>query len=239
MIGTMPPSGVKLSCMALTEPLEAAVVATAQRLELAMPKRTSLPSMLAGIEAERGEVRIAVRLRPSSRRHAGEEDDRHGGVERPALPLVLDHPAEGVGQRGRDQQDEEHLEEVAERRRVLVGDGRVGVEEAAAVGAELLDRDLRGRRALARASAWRLRAWSRRHRRRGSAARPARRGTSARDDRDRQQHVERAARQIDPEVADGLAPRRARRRGSARWRGRCRWRPTRSSASSGPPSGVR
>ena len=47
-IGISPPSGVKLSCMALTEPFEAAVVATAHRLELAMPKRTSLPSMLAG-----------------------------------------------------------------------------------------------------------------------------------------------------------------------------------------------
>ena len=44
----MPPSGVKLSCMELTEPFEAAVVATSHRLELAMPKRTSLPSMLAG-----------------------------------------------------------------------------------------------------------------------------------------------------------------------------------------------
>ncbi len=32
--------------MALTEPLEADVVAVAQRAELAMPKRISLPSML-------------------------------------------------------------------------------------------------------------------------------------------------------------------------------------------------
>ena len=48
MMGIIPPSGVKLSCIALTEPFEASVVATAHRLELAMPKRTSLPSMLAG-----------------------------------------------------------------------------------------------------------------------------------------------------------------------------------------------
>ena len=32
--------------MALTEPFEAAVVAVAQSAEFAMPKRTSLPSML-------------------------------------------------------------------------------------------------------------------------------------------------------------------------------------------------
>jgi hypothetical protein len=45
-MGTSPPSGVKLSCMALTEPLEAAVVAVAHSALLVMPKRTSLPSML-------------------------------------------------------------------------------------------------------------------------------------------------------------------------------------------------
>ena len=47
-MGIIPPSGVKLSCIEFTEPFDAAVVATAHRLELAMPKRTSLPSMLAG-----------------------------------------------------------------------------------------------------------------------------------------------------------------------------------------------
>ena len=101
------------------------------------------------IEAKRGEVRIARAFRPVGDQHAREEHDRHGGVERPALPLVLHHTAEGVGQRRRDQQDVKHLDEVAERRRVLVGHRRVGVPEAAAVGAELLDRDLRGGRPLA------------------------------------------------------------------------------------------
>lgn len=37
---------VKLSCMALTEPLEADVVATSQMLESTGPKRLSLPSQL-------------------------------------------------------------------------------------------------------------------------------------------------------------------------------------------------
>ena len=44
--GTRPPSGVNESCIELTEPFEAAVVAVAQSAELATPKRTSLPSML-------------------------------------------------------------------------------------------------------------------------------------------------------------------------------------------------
>ena len=34
------------SCIELTEPFDAAVVAVAHSAELAMPKRTSLPSML-------------------------------------------------------------------------------------------------------------------------------------------------------------------------------------------------
>jgi hypothetical protein len=41
---------------------------------------------------------------------------------------------------------ERQLEKFAERRRVLERVRRVDVEEPAAVGAELLDRDLRGRR---------------------------------------------------------------------------------------------
>ena len=45
-IGAKPPSGVKESCIELTEPLEAAVVAVAQSAEFTTPKRVSLPSML-------------------------------------------------------------------------------------------------------------------------------------------------------------------------------------------------
>ena len=44
--GTRPPSGVKLSCIALTAPHEASVVTVAYSAEAATPKRASLPSML-------------------------------------------------------------------------------------------------------------------------------------------------------------------------------------------------
>ena len=44
--GTAPPSGVNASCTPLTEPFDASVVTVAQRAVSAMPKRTSLPSML-------------------------------------------------------------------------------------------------------------------------------------------------------------------------------------------------
>jgi len=46
-IGTKPPSGVNESCIELTEPFDAEVVAVAHNAELAMPKRVSLPSMFA------------------------------------------------------------------------------------------------------------------------------------------------------------------------------------------------
>ena len=45
-IGIMPPSGVNESCMAFTAPVEVAVVEVAHRAELAIPNRTSLPSIL-------------------------------------------------------------------------------------------------------------------------------------------------------------------------------------------------
>ena len=112
-----------------------------------MPKRTSLPSMLPPVEAERVERGVAVALRPSRRRDAGEEQHDHRGEDRPALALVADHPAERVGQRRADREDREHLHEVGERGRVLERMRGVGVEEAAAVGAEHLDRFLRGDRA--------------------------------------------------------------------------------------------
>ena len=45
-IGGIPPIGVKLSCMQLTEPFEVPVVAAAQRAHVDGPKRSSLPSRL-------------------------------------------------------------------------------------------------------------------------------------------------------------------------------------------------
>jgi hypothetical protein len=44
-------------------------------------------------------------------------------------------------------EDRDHLHEIRQRRRVLERMRRIGIEEAAAIGAEHLDRDLRGDRA--------------------------------------------------------------------------------------------
>ena len=81
--------------------------------------------------------------------HADDEEDEHRREDRPALALAADHAPVGVGEAGRDDQDQQHLDEVGQAARVLEREGGVDVEEAAAVGAELLDHLLRGDRALA------------------------------------------------------------------------------------------
>ena len=46
-IATPPPSGVKLSCMEFTDPVEVSVVASANSADSGPPNRTSLPSIAA------------------------------------------------------------------------------------------------------------------------------------------------------------------------------------------------
>ena len=99
-----------LSCMALTEPLLAAVVTTAHKAEDAMPKRTSLPlhisagSLLAHplIDAETAKVRVAGLLGPKHNRDDTEENKEHRGEDSQALPFVFHHTPERETQGGRD-----------------------------------------------------------------------------------------------------------------------------------------
>ena len=117
---------------------------------------------------------------------------------------LLDHAPVHRGQRGRDGEDGEHLDEVREPRRVLERHRRVHVEEAAAVGAEQLDRLLAGDRPEEELLAAAREA--------GGVAVPASVcttpwDTSARptSDGERQQHVEDRPQQVDVEDAE-LAP---------------------------------
>ena len=221
--------------MALTAPQEAAVVITANSAEATMPKRTSLPSMLPPVRPSALKRVVAVRFGPVADGDAGDEQHAHHGKDRPALALVADHAAEHVGERRADREDRDHLHEVRQRGRVLERMRGVGVEEAAAIGAEHLDRDLRGDRAdrdglLGAFERGRIDIGAERLRH----ALPDQEQRV--DDADRQQDVERAAGDIDPEIADRLASRRARSRGSARPRARCRSPPTGSSGASGRAS---
>ena len=56
----IPPSGVKLSCMELTEPLDAAVVKVAQVDEAAIPNRVSLPLHISARLIGHGNIDISV-----------------------------------------------------------------------------------------------------------------------------------------------------------------------------------
>ena len=77
-------------------------------------------------------------------RSAAHEKNEHNGEQGPTLAVVPHDLAERVGEGGRYGQNEEHLQKVHGRRRVLEGMRGVGVEEAAAVRAEQLNGFLRG-----------------------------------------------------------------------------------------------
>ena len=140
----------------LTAPQEASVVTVAKSVESPIPNRTSLPSMLPPVPPAVGSGRDAgllvdrVAALLGDRRDDGpdQEQERHRREDGPAVPDRAGHPAERVRQARADREDQDDLEEVRPGRRVLVGMRGVGVEEAAAVGPELLDGLLRGDRAL-------------------------------------------------------------------------------------------
>ncbi len=68
--GTMPPSGVKLSCIELTAPHDASVVTVANSAEADRPKRTSLPSMLPAATSPAGAAAAMAALGCDSAQYA-------------------------------------------------------------------------------------------------------------------------------------------------------------------------
>ena len=167
---------------------------------------------VGAVDPERVDQRVAVRLGPVGDADAGDEEDAHRGEDRPALALVADHAAEDVGERGAEREDRDHLQEVRDRGRVLERMRGVDVEEAAAVGAEHLDRDLRGDRAGGDGLAGAFEGG--RLDRAGERLRHAEEDQDEREnDADGQQHEEGDPGQVHPEVADASAPRPERSRG--------------------------
>ena len=146
--GTRPPSGVNESCIELTAPHDVSVVTVANSAEAATPKRHSLPSMIAARNAEMMHDRIAGGFRPIRNRKARRKTESPSPlkiaqpwrVSLTILPYVYVKP-------GAQQEDQQHLDEIGERRRVFVGRCGVGVDETAAVGAQLFDDFLRRHRA--------------------------------------------------------------------------------------------
>jgi hypothetical protein len=138
---------VNESCIESTEPFDADVVAVAHNAcLLAFHVAAGLQCARRLVGAGPGERGIARLLGVHAHGEQPDEDDRHRGKERPALPRVADHATECVAQSPTNQQNREHLEEVRQRCRILERMRGIDVEESAAVRAELLDRDLRRRR---------------------------------------------------------------------------------------------
>lgn len=91
--------------------------------------------------------RVGLVLGPQRHRTANQEQREHAAENRTALAQVLDVVAEGEHQRHRNQDDRRHFKQVGPGSRVFERMRRVDPEEATAVGPQLLDRNLAGRRA--------------------------------------------------------------------------------------------
>ena len=169
---------------------------------------------VGAVDPERVHERVARGLGPVGDADAGDEEQAYGGEDRPALALVPDHAAEDVGERGAEREDRYHQQQVCDRRRVLERVGSVDVEEAAAVGAEHLDRDLRGDRAGGDGLPGAFEG-----RRLDGTGEVLRHPEGDQDERehhaDRQQDEECEADEVDPEVAEPLADARAKPRMTA------------------------
>ena len=74
------------------------------------------------------------------------QQDEHGQENGDPLPFIPHIPAKGEAQGRWDQQKGDHFKEIGQGRGVLKGMRGVVSEETAAIGSQLLDRNLAGRR---------------------------------------------------------------------------------------------
>src|SRR5580693_854891 len=199
--GTMPPIAVNESCMALTARRIRGDHGKQRRGGDAEPDFLALE--IAAGQPERGQGVVAMRLGPVANDRAGEEQHTHDRKHGPALPRVTDHAAEHIGQRRAEREDRDDLHIVRQRGRVFKRMRRIGVEEAAAIGAEHFDGNLRGDRAERDGllGAFQSRGVD-------IGAERLRNALPDQEQRvghaDREQDVKRAAGDVDPEVADGF-----------------------------------
>src|SRR6185437_8737644 len=91
---------------------------------------------------------ISFLLSGITHKHAGQEHRRARGEDRPSLPPVANHDAEGISQTRWDHEDEDHLQKIRDWRRIFEWMRRVRVEEAASVRSEHFYRFLGCHRAL-------------------------------------------------------------------------------------------
>ena len=99
------------------------------------------------VYAQRGQQRIARLLGRNDGDNRHHKDQRHGRQDGPTLALVTHLPTKRKTQRGRNQENRQHLHEVAQGGRVFVRMRRVGIEETTSVGTQHFDGLLRSNRA--------------------------------------------------------------------------------------------
>ena len=144
--GIAPPKAVNESCEEFTAPVDVPVVLTANSAARGDPE----PDLLAlhvGSGRDGSHLGVGLGLEVPSGDREADPQRRHDGREHVALLPILHELAEGAGERERDHEQQEDLDQVGERARVLERMRGVGVEESAAVGPELLDALLRRDRA--------------------------------------------------------------------------------------------
>ena len=203
-IGTPPPSGVNESCIESTAPVEVRVVAFAKSAEEGTPKRTSLPSIAAPAAWSAAPAwrasKVVTRLSETTKITAIAERIAQPWRRSPSRLPKVRGSENGIRSRS------EISSRLRERVGVLERVRRVGVVEAAAVGAELLDRLLAGHRTAREVLGGA-----------GDGRDGVRVGEvlhgAGGDQQDRRHHAEReqdahaAADQVDPEVADPVGAR--------------------------------
>ena len=151
-------------------------------------------------------------LGPVDDRRGGDDEQGHHRHQRPGLLARQDHDAEGEHAGVADRVHLDLFDEIGDRVGVFVRVCGVGVVDAAAIGAELLDRLLAG----GRIERDRLLGAFHGHRLGGAAGKTStlvgeclghaqRHEGQRHHDRDRQQEVEADPGQIDPEVAEAFA----------------------------------
>ena len=146
-IATRPATGFSESCMALTEPFEVCVVSVDHSADAVGTEALLLAFHVRPACRQPGHGGIRLRLRPHRRADEGQRERAHHAERQPGQFRPPGEAADHEHDRDRDQQDRDHLEQVAQRRRVLQRHGAVRAVPAAAIGAELLDRDHRRHRA--------------------------------------------------------------------------------------------
>ncbi|EHO97195.1 hypothetical protein SA21333_0432, partial [Staphylococcus aureus subsp. aureus 21333] len=149
-------------------------------------------------------MRVTRQFGEHHHHHGNHEDQRHRPDQRVALAVFTGNLTESKTQRAGDQEDRQHLHKVGQHGRVFERVSRVGAEETAAIGAEHLDRFLRGHRPHRQRL---LCAFQRVDVQVGQEVLQRALADEEQSDqqRNRQQHIQRYAEHIDPGVADSGA----------------------------------